>query len=356
MSSRYVSLDRLNNTGAQYRVGYSQRSNGKTYAFKMLALNNYINSNRQFFYIRRRKSELKQKMLSRMFTDTPDAFNRMIHPRYPEYDDFAIKAREGEFRLYGMSGGKPEYIDTIGFYISIEAASTIKSIPFSEVNLIAFDEFMSSRVTGLELPNEYNDFINLISTIRRRRTDVVVYMLGNTVAQNSTYFDNWGIDVTSIRPGDVKVYEYSTGAKVAVEFFDVDTLPEDSAYTFGTAREQSIVSGVWETNAYRTYSTPPADAYPLGFRFEDRGRAFYMSFGNDRTPYISQRPLELVGYYYISELPTSRRSCVINECTRGGRAIIDYLIRAVNTNIILYDSWLTGEDVANYIAYKKRGR
>lgn len=353
MSKRYISLDRLNNTDAQYRVGYSQRSNGKTYAYKTLALENYVNSGRQFFYIRRRKSELKQKMLSRMFTDTPEVFNAILRRKYSNFDNFVIKAREGEFRVYAVCDSKQEYLDTIGYYISIEASATIKSIPFTNVNLIGFDEFMSSRMTGLELPNEYTDFINLISTIRRRRTDVVVYMLGNTVAQNSTYFDNWGIDISQIRPGDLKVFEYETGAKVAIEFFDIDTLPEDSSYTFGTAREQSIVRGVWETNAYRTYSSPPTPLNPVGFRFEDRGRAFYMSF-SDRAPYISGRPLDGVSYYYVCELPTNRRSGVININTPGGRNILDYLFRAVNTNIILYDTWLTGEDVTNYIAYNKR--
>src|SRR5699024_10015399 len=68
--------------------------------------------------------------------------------------------------------------DIIGFTFALSDSEHDKSTSFPNVNIIVFDEFLSNR---LYLNDEFVSFMNVVSTIVRKRETVKIYMLGNTV-------------------------------------------------------------------------------------------------------------------------------------------------------------------------------
>ncbi|MFV3037454.1 phage DNA encapsidation protein, partial [Klebsiella pneumoniae] len=92
-----------------------------------------------------------------------------------------------------------------------------KSTSFPDIDLIIFDEFLTNR---LYLNDEFILFMNTVSTIVRRREDVKIYMLGNTVNKYCPYFAEMGLEhIPKMTQGTIDVYAYgNSDLTVAVEY------------------------------------------------------------------------------------------------------------------------------------------
>src|SRR5699024_11620877 len=69
------------------------------------------------------------------------------------------------------------------------------------------------------LVNELVLFMNTVSTIVRRRTDVKIFMLGNTVNKYNPYFKEMGLNhANQMEQGTIDIYKYGKSPlTVAVE-------------------------------------------------------------------------------------------------------------------------------------------
>lgn len=143
-----------------------ERGNGKTYAFKKRGIENYLNKKKQFYYLRRYESEIKD--IGLFFDD--------IKEEYPTH----------EFRV---DGGK-FYMDkhVIGFYSALSKAVTKKSTPFPNVTMIIYDEFILEKGTYHYLQNEPFQLLNFFSTVGRGRNDCMLVLLANAVTEVNPYF------------------------------------------------------------------------------------------------------------------------------------------------------------------------
>src|SRR5690606_4040116 len=92
-----------------------------------------------------------------------------------------------------------------------------KSISYPRVEIIFFDEFITKH---LYLNDEFILFMNTISTIVRQRTNVTIYMCGNTVDKYCPYFKEMGLNhVHKMEQGTIDVYRYGNSKlTVAVEY------------------------------------------------------------------------------------------------------------------------------------------
>lgn len=249
----YYEIDR---TGANWRIIYGERSNGKTYGFKKKAIENYITTGKQFAYVRRRREEAKASSMSELFKDMTDYINESFKPIYPDFDSFAIIGKVGKFTIYGYKENEMKELGTIGFYFILSTSRYHKSIPYPDVTLFCYDEFMTD---GLELPNEFSVLLNLISTIKRKRTDFTIYLLGNTVDRNSSILKDININIRDIPQGAIKCYEFGDGSlinKVAVEHCRHYEQVKESEqfFVFNTPREMMIRNGEWETSNYECFT------------------------------------------------------------------------------------------------------
>lgn len=247
---KYYSLKPLLKRKAVYNVIIGERSNGKTFACLKLALENYFTRGEQFAYIRRWSTDVKPSRLNQLFASVIDSG---ILEKYSHGNYATIIFKSGCFYLANYNNeGKPIYSDTdiLGYAMSLNESEHLKSISFPKVTMIVFDEFLSNNY----LMNEFVLFMNVISTIVRQRTNVKIFMLGNTVSKYSPYFKELGLtNVLKMKQGTIDVYTYgNTKLTVAVEYCaSMEKSKKNNFYfAFDNPRLKMITGGSWELGIF----------------------------------------------------------------------------------------------------------
>ena len=250
---KYYSLSKINKKDATYNVIFGERSNGKTYACLLQSLKAYVKDGSQFAYVRRWKEDITGRRAQRLFAGLNE-------------NGEVSKATNGEFKgVHYYAGkfylcnyddaGKVIYGDSdiIGFTFSLSDGEHDKSTSFPGIKTIIFDEFLTSRVY---LNDEFVLFMNTVSTIVRRREDVKIYMLGNTVNKFCPYFQEMGLEhVAKMKQGTIDVYKYGESKlTVAVEYCASTEEKGSNAtslyFAFNNPKLEMITGGAWELNIY----------------------------------------------------------------------------------------------------------
>lgn len=143
------------------------RGMGKTYSSKKKGIDNFLRKGQQFVYIRRYDTDLKASEIRNFFDD--------ICEQYPGVD---FKASNGLFKING---------EVAGWYFPLSTASTLRSVPFPNVSLIIFDEFLVSDGIHRYLPGEVTMMLDCYSTISRDR-DVPIVFMSNAITVTNPYF------------------------------------------------------------------------------------------------------------------------------------------------------------------------
>ena len=248
---KYYSLNKINKKDATYNVIFGERSNGKTYATLKQVLENYFSDGSQFAYIRRWSVDVQPKRMNNLF-------NAIIEDGYLEKLSggkfTAIFYRTGRFYLCTYNDkGKPIYNeeDIIGYAFSLSENEHNKANSYPRVTTIIFDEFLTNKIY---LPDEFMLFMNTISTIVRQRTNVKIYMLGNTVNKFCPYFKEMGLtNILTMKQGTIDVYTYGENKlKVAVEYADSKKKfkKNNFYFAFNNPKLKMITGGAWELNIY----------------------------------------------------------------------------------------------------------
>ena len=96
--------------------------------------------------------------------------------------------------------------------------------------------------------------MNTISTIVRQRTDVTIFMLGNTVNKYCPYFQEMGLNhILEMEQGTIDIYTYGTSElKVAVEYCSStqENKQNNFYFAFNNPKLEMITSGAWELDIY----------------------------------------------------------------------------------------------------------
>ena len=248
---KYYSLNKINKKDATYNVIFGERSNGKTYATLKQVLENYFSDGSQFAYIRRWSVDVQPKRMNNLF-------NAIIEDGYLEKLSggkfTAIFYRTGRFYLCTYNDkGKPIYNeeDVIGYAFSLSENEHNKANSYPKVTTIIFDEFLTNKIY---LPDEFILFMNTVSTIVRQRTNVKIYMLGNTVNKFCPYFKEMGLtNILSMKQGTIDLYTYGESKlKVAVEYADSKKKfkKNNFYFAFNNPKLKMITGGAWELNIY----------------------------------------------------------------------------------------------------------
>lgn len=202
METKYYSLDKILKYDVPYRIIIGERSNGKTYSVKSRCIDKYKRREGKFMYLRRTHDQITRPKMQKLFEDI---------------NDYALDVLESDIQYANESGF---YIDlgngreTIGWCTSIEDCYKMKGIPFNEITTIFYDEFLE---IGSRIEQEVTLFLHIISTIVRKRSDIEIFMVANTVTQYSPYFDLFGIDVKKIKQGEIYYIHHNAGAECAIE-------------------------------------------------------------------------------------------------------------------------------------------
>ena len=130
-------------------------------------MKNWLQKKSQFVYIRRYETELPAAEMRNFFDD-------VAH----EFPGHTWKSGQGLMRCDG---------EICGWYLPLSKATMLKSIPFPNVDLICFDEFIIETGVYRYLSNEVRSFLECYSTISRDR-DVKAVFLSNAITFANPYF------------------------------------------------------------------------------------------------------------------------------------------------------------------------
>lgn len=266
---KYYSLKSILKRDAQYNIIIGERSNGKTYAVQNYALKNYCNGKGSLALIRRWKEDFRNKRGSNMFNALVQ--NGLVD-KYTNGEFNDIMYRSMQWWLCKRDDtGEITLLDNEPFCygFSLSDMEHDKSVSFPTVTTICFDEFLTR---GMYINDEFVIFMNALSTIIRQRTNVKIFMLGNTVNKYCPYFSEFGLShIKQMKKGTIDVYKYGDSKlKVAVEYCDTakrNSKPSDIYFAFNNPRLDMIKSGDWEVDIYAhlPYKYKPKDVKFLFF-------------------------------------------------------------------------------------------
>lgn len=126
-----------------------------------------------------------------------------------------------------------------------------KSTSYPDVTTIVFDEFLTRRYY---LPDEFILFMNVLSTIIRQRSNVKIFMLGNTVNKYCPYFAEMGLKhIAEMEQGTIDIYKFGGGKlTIAVEYAAATVKEKESNkyFAFDNDSVEMIINGAWELAIY----------------------------------------------------------------------------------------------------------
>lgn len=267
----FYSIDKLiaSDLNAKYYVGYGERSNGKTYQVLHLMLfgfhkkvngtkidwNGFLDDESQGAIVRRYDEDFRggngQKYF-KAFYDSELTGNLISERTKGKYN--YIQFRNGEWRLCHVNDDGEidlRHPKPFCYKYSINAVEHSKGGSDDKVRYILFDEFIAR--TGY-LVNEFENLMNVFSTIIRQRDNVRIFFMGNTVNKYCPYFNDMGLfRVKTQRQGTIDVYRYGDSPlEIAVEFTDSPTKKKksDVYFAFDNPKLKMITSGAWEIDIY----------------------------------------------------------------------------------------------------------
>ena len=249
---KYYNTSRIDKKNAVYNVIFGERSNGKTYAALKKGLNEYFKNGSQMAYVRRWKEDITGRRASQLFTGLIE--NQEII-KLSKNQFSGVHYYAGKWYLCNYDDkGKAIYADSdiIAYAFALSDSEHDKSTSFPNIRTIIFDEFLTNRTY---LNDEFVLFMNVVSTIVRRREDVKIYMLGNTVNKYAPYFNEMGLtNIMKMEQGSIDIYRYGNSKlTVAVEYCatqETENKQSSKYFAFNNPKLEMITGGAWELNIY----------------------------------------------------------------------------------------------------------
>lgn len=251
--SKYYSLNAINKKNATYNVIFGERSNGKTYALLKQSVLDWLKDKSQMAYVRRWKEDITGRRASRLYASLCEngEISKLTNGEYTGVHYWA-----GKWYLCTYDGnGKAVYSDQdiLCFSFALSDGEHDKSTSFPSIQTIVFDEFLTNKIY---LNDEFVLFMNTISTIVRKRDNVKIYMLGNTVNKFCPYFSEMGLEhIQKMKQGTIDVYKYGDSKlTVAVEYCaslqDKNSPTVNKYFAFNNPKLEMITGGAWELSIY----------------------------------------------------------------------------------------------------------
>lgn len=363
---KYYSYDEIDRTGCNYRIVIGERSDGKTYGFKLKALENYFTNKKQFAYVRRSVEEIKLKRTSQYFADMDDVLKKYRDRFFPQYDYIYITAEQGKFNLYAaiVETAVKEFIGTIGFYFSLTQSRYDKTVSYPDVTLICWDEFLTNAG---EHEHELTTFLNLISTIKRKRNNMIVYMIGNTVTRNSLVLADMGIDIRKLKQGEIRCFSYESKMTkdvintVAVEWtkhFE-QSKESESFFVFDSPRTMMITHGTFEVDQFPTFDYNEIKGYPEFGIFITVGNIKLYTYVYDNEILISDERLPFKTLFFmLGDIETryDRKQFNINGMSAPTRRLLRLIIRYYSNGKVRFNNNYAGDDFVTVLNSHKLKR
>lgn len=245
-----------------YLLLLGERSNGKSYAAKSIAVQDAIDNGSQFIYLRRYDLDTKDSLCVSYFADLP--VDNMTNGEYTCIDVY----RKGIYLAnIDPDTNKITRGLKIGYCHSLSGAEHYKSLQFPQVKYILYEEIVSFN--GQYIYNESSALQQYVSTIFRNNRKGKVILIGNTISRICPYYTDWGFDrgLAKQKHGTVEHYikHNDNGDDTDIAVFLTESLNINTGMFFGNAAK-NITKGGYEV---QTQPRLPDDVrnYKIIYRF-----------------------------------------------------------------------------------------
>lgn len=216
---RYYTTENIKKENAYYNVIFGGRSNGKSTAVCKDLIDDYFATGAQFGRVVRYVTDIQQTVMQEWFGQ--DYLRRYTRDKYNKEIQFL-----GESWYVVPVGADVlkcrDEREQIGRVFVLNSEYRYKSGQFEEIKKLVVEEFCLMDMSAY-VPYEFEHFLSLISTINRHRTDLTVWLLGNTLQKSNPYFSGLGINVDKLKiyPGQIRTVRNRYGVKFAVEYAEM---------------------------------------------------------------------------------------------------------------------------------------
>lgn len=358
MTQKYYTPNAINRKNATYNVIFGERSNGKTYALLKQSIEQYLKDGSQMAYVRRWQEDITGRRASRLFSALCEngEVEKLSKGEYTGVHYWAGKW----FLCTYDENGKAIYSDQdiICFSFALSAGEHDKSTSFPKINTIVFDEFLTNKIY---LQDEFVLFMNTISTIVRKRDNVKIYMLGNTVNKYCPYFQEMGLEhIKKQKQGTIDVYKYGESKlTVAVEYCasvqDKNSPTVNKYFAFNNPKLEMITGGAWELSLYPhlPYKYKPKNVV-LTYYIEFNDNIFaceiieldnqVFTYIHAKTTPISKPDTQMIYSLDYNSKPNYNRN-IFNPMTKAQQRILWFF----KHDKVFYQNNNIGDAISNYL-------
>ena len=239
----YVSQKKVRGIKCDYLFLLGERSNGKSYCAKSICVQQAIDKNEMFIYLRRYDLDTKDSLCVSYFADLP--IQNMTNGEYTVIDVFRKSIWLGNLN---KETGKVMRQKKIGFCHALSASEHYKSLQFPEVQNILYEEVLPKNGQYLAGKNEPDLLQHYVSTIFRNRKGKV-YLVGNLLTRICPYYSAWHLERAARQElGSIEHYTFhnDNGEDTDLAIYMTDSLNYNSGMFFGKSAD-NITKGGYET-------------------------------------------------------------------------------------------------------------
>ena len=217
---RYYDDSRIKAENALYNIIFGGRSNGKSTAVCKSLIDDHMSGKiKAFGRVLRYITDARDDYMNAWFQSdylmkyTKETYNKEIW--YDGQQWFFIPAGADPY-------SKKTPRDYFGRVFILNTEYKYKSAQFPNINRLIMEEFVLLNSADY-LPFEFELFMSLVSTINRDRTDMTVWLIGNTLNKANPYFEGLGINIDKLHiyPNQLRILRNRRGVKYAIEYAEM---------------------------------------------------------------------------------------------------------------------------------------
>lgn len=356
--------------GGKYIIDNSERSTGKTTSYLIYGILAFWFEHKEMVYVRQSENMIMPKYSSTLFDTVLDC-DYISKITDGLYNSVVYKSRKWYLCQMNEDGEVVLKMETpFCHMLAINKHMELKSTTnLPNVELIIYDEFISDFYA----PNEFIAWCDLLKTIIRSRTDVLIVMLANTINIHSPYYRELEIYpiVSKMSVGEKKLIVTDKGTVIDFLFIKNDISkdnlitgktffgfknPELSAITGGAITWNfSNVQHIPKDIDFKTL-IPNAYVYDYGelYRLEVvETEAFGIGVYVHQATKLYQDSI-IYTHEFIDTLKEAELNINLNNVIyhTGADKFSKWLWSMLDQNKFFYDDNSTGSFIKNYISTK----
>lgn len=222
---KFYELDRIKSVNAHWNVIFGGRSNGKSTAVCKELIDDFKANGNRFGRVLRYITDCRDNEMLNWFNS--DYLANYTKERYNQ----SIWFDGGKWFFYPADGdptSKRTPKEYFGEVFILNSEYRYKSAQYDHITKLVCEEFVLLNPSDY-IPYEFEHFLSLVSTVNRHRTNLSVWLIGNTLNKSNPYFNGLGINIDKLKiyPGQLRTMRNNYGTLYAVEYAELSYTSEN---------------------------------------------------------------------------------------------------------------------------------